>query len=681
MNIFNTPTTVLKGVAQKRADVLKELGINSIYDLITFLPSSYEDRRIFSTIENVRDGDVVCLKATLKTAVKTVRIRSNLTISNCIIYDDSGEIMVVWYNQRFVDKQLSKDGQYNFYGKIKRGKSRLELVSPTFEDSNNNKGYTGRIVPVYPLLSKIPQKTFSSIMKDAISYADNIVVSTLPVCVEEKYNIINLNEALKGVHFPENEEHVVECRKRFAFEEFFYFQAAIAKIRKTSNYNGVVFLNQDLEWLEKRLPFSLTEAQLRVINEIKNDLSCGKQMNRLLQGDVGSGKTVVAIATVALSKQNGYGSIIIAPTEILARQHYSNFVNLLPECKIELLTSSIPAKEKQRIYNQAAAGEIDVLIGTHAVLEDALSFENLGVVIVDEQHRFGVQQRQKLIEKGIKPHLLVMTATPIPRTLSLIMFNDLDISVIDTMPEGRKTIKTYLVGETYRQRVYSFLEKEVSNGGQAYIVCPLVEESETFDLKDVVGFFDELKTKMPNIKFGVLHGKMKDAEKNNVMQSFKNGEIDVLVSTTVVEVGVDVKNATVMLIENAERFGLSQLHQLRGRVGRGDKQSYCVLLAKTSNPDTLKRLKVIESSNDGFYISEQDLLIRGPGDFLGTRQHGLPSVKIPVGESDLKLLSDAKQAVIDISQRILKPTETEMGIVKFMLERQQNSKYNANILN
>ncbi len=681
MNIFNTPTTVLKGVGQKRADILAGLGINCVYDLINFLPSGYEDRRTFSSIENLSEGDEVCLQANVKTTAKTVRVRSNLTISNCIIYDETGEIMVVWYNQPFVAKQLVKGEQYNFYGKIKKGKSRLELVSPAFENINNDKGYTGRILPVYPLLSKIPQKTFSSIVKDAFNYSENIAVSTLPACVEEKYELPDVISSLKYVHFPENELQVIEGRKRFAFEEFFYFQAMLANVRKKGRTDGLIFENTDTLWFENNLPFSLTCAQKKVIEEIKCDLSSGRQMNRLLQGDVGSGKTVVAMSASAIAVQNGFSCAVIAPTEILAKQHYANFQKKLPENKIRLLTSSCSSKEKQSIYKEIEAGEIDILIGTHAVLEDAVKFKNLGLVIVDEQHRFGVRQRQKLIEKGVNPHLLVMTATPIPRTLSLIMFNDLDISVIDSMPSGRKTIKTYLVGESYRQRVYAFMQKEIENGGQAYIICPLVEESENFDLKDAVGFSEEIKAKIPNIRVGVLHGKMKDTEKNEVMDRFKNKFIDVLVSTTVVEVGVDVKDATLMIIENSERFGLSQLHQLRGRVGRGNKQSYCILIAKTSNPDTIKRLKVIENSTDGFYISEQDLKQRGPGDFLGVRQHGLPPVRFPVGETDLKLLSDAKQAVADIAEKRLIPSGNELKIINFMLKKHLSDENNANILN
>ena len=681
MNIFNTPVTVLNGVGPKRAEILSELGIDCLYDLINFLPSGYEDRRRFSFIEDLNEGDEVCLKATVKTSVKTIRVRNNLTISNCIVYDDSGEIMVVWYNQRFVDKQLIAGEQYNFFGKIKKGKSRLELVSPTYENVNNSKGYTGNIIPVYPLLSKIPQKTFVSIMKEVVSYSQNIMINVLPQCVERKYLIPDIMSSLKAVHFPRDEQDVIMGRKRFAFEEFFYFQMLLANIRKKGKSGGKVFDKLDTEWLESNLQFELTSAQKKVINEIKKDLSSGKQMNRLLQGDVGSGKTVVSVFAAALAKQNGMCSVVVAPTEILAKQHYLNFSSMLPEYKIRLLTSAIKSKDKSLIYNEIEQGNIDILIGTHAVLEDSLKFKNLGLVVIDEQHRFGVRQRQKLLEKGESPHLLVMTATPIPRTLSLIMFNDLDISVIDSMPQGRKKIKTYLVGENYRNRVYNFLNKEIANGGQAYIVCSLVEESENFDLKDVISFSEELKNKMPQLRIGLLHGKMKDDEKTSIMNKFKNNEVDVLVSTTVIEVGVDVKNATLMIVENAERFGLSQLHQLRGRVGRGDKQSYCVLIANTSNSETIKRLKVIEKSNDGFYISEEDLKQRGPGDFLGVRQHGLPMVRIPVGESDLKLLNDAKNAINDIIKKELIPDQNEIKIMKYMLKKHSDGENNANILN
>ena len=565
--------------------------------------------------------------------------------------------------------------------KIKKGKSRLELSCPIFEALDKNKGYTGKIMPVYPLSSKLPQKTFYNIIESGVKYAENILTSALPQCVEKKFEIPDFKDSLYKIHFPKDEYEASQARRRFAFEEFFYFQAALSKIRTKGRQNGVILDNTDTVDFENNLPFRLTDAQKKVLSEIKSDFKSGKQMNRLLQGDVGSGKTIVAVIASYLACTNGVNCAVIAPTEILAKQHYLNFAKYLPNLKVSLLTSSSAAKEKRDVLEKAALGEVNILIGTHAILESNVEVANLGLVVVDEQHRFGVRQRQKLIEKGINPHLLVMTATPIPRTLSLIMFNDLEVSTIDKLPEGRKVVKTYLVGESYRNRVYTFLKNEVDGGGQAYVVCPLVEENENYDLKDAVGFAGELKDKIPSLKIGVLHGKMKDAEKNLVMNQFKEKELDVLVSTTVIEVGVDVKNASLMIIENAERFGLSQLHQLRGRVGRGDKQSYCIMIAKTSNPDTIRRLKVIESSNDGFYISEEDLKQRGPGDFLGTRQHGLPVINLPVGEGDLKLLSDAKQAVNEITEKTLMPTSNEKQIMKFMVEKLADSENNANILN
>ncbi len=681
MNIFNTPLTVLNGVGPKRYETLKSLGINNIYDLIYFLPSGYEDRRNFSEIENVTEGSEVCIKAVLKTSVRSVRVKNNLIISNSSICDETGEIMVVWYNQRFVEKQLLKDKEYNFYGKIKRVNGRLCLSCPIFESVDTNKGYTGKIVPVYPLLSKIPQKTFYSIMESGVKYANGILTSFLPKCIEDKFKIPNIKDSIYKIHFPENEYEANFARQRFAFEDYFYFQLMLAKIRKNGQKKGIRFINIDTTEFEQKLPFKLTDAQKKVVAEIKKDVSSGVQMNRLLQGDVGSGKTVVAAEVIKICVQNQFMSAIIAPTEILAVQHYKNLSSYLPDCKIRLLTSSSTRKEKNKIVSELKQNEIDVLVGTHAILEDDVELTNLGLVVIDEQHRFGVRQRQKLIKKGINPHLLVMTATPIPRTLSLLMYNDLEVSVIDAMPEGRKKVKTYLVGENYRQRVYSFLESEVSSGGQAYVVCPLVEENENYDLKDATGLAEELKEKIPTLAVGVLHGKMKDKEKNEVMQAFKDKKIDVLVSTTVIEVGVDVKNASLMIIENAERFGLSQLHQLRGRVGRGQKQSHCIMLAKTSNQDTIKRLKVIESSNDGFYISEQDLKLRGPGDFLGTRQHGLPSISFPVGESDLKLLYNAKQAVKELIEKTLVPTDNERKIMKHITGKLADSENNENILN
>ena len=680
MNIFNTPLTALKGIGEKRAGDFEKMDIRSLYDLLYYFPSRYQDRQVFLNIASLTNGDEACVKCFIKSPVRMVRVRK-MTIANAVAEDETGSIKVVWYNNRFIDKQIKTETPYIFYGKVTKGKSGLQLTNPVVEKGENEGESTGRIIPVYRRIASVPQKIIRSAITSALEYSKELLFSAIPEQVEEKYNIMSVFDALTQIHFPENEEMLVKARQRFLFEDFFLLQTAMGKLRKREREEGIKFGNTNVDGFLSKLPFALTDAQQRVISEIREDIVKGKCVKRLVQGDVGSGKTVVGMCACFMALSNGYQSAFMAPTEILAKQHFENFKRLMPYAKVGLLTSSVRKKEKNVTLEALANGEIGIAVGTHALIQDNVKFKNLGMIIADEQHRFGVVQRQKLIEKGDNPHILVMTATPIPRTLSLIMYGDLNVSVIDTLPPGRQEIKTFLLSESYRQRAYGFVKKTIDQGGQAYVVCPLVDESEVLDLKNAVNFAENLRKEMPDVTVGLVHGKMKEEEKNKVMQSFKDGETDILVSTTVIEVGVDVPNATLMIIENAERFGLSQLHQLRGRVGRGDKQSYCIAFAKTSNALTLERLKIFESSADGFYISEEDLKLRGPGDFFGTRQSGVPLIESVSGEIDTEILYAARNAVEDLKDKTLSVTDTERKIINFMINRKFFDEHLKNILN
>ena len=681
MNIMNMPITELKGIGPKKAEQFYKKGINCVYDLLSYLPSRYEDRGTVSLIENLTVGESVCIKAKITSPVRVMRVRKSLTITRTTVADDSGEIILCWYNQKYIDKALKYDEYYTFFGKISKGRSGIEMVNPVLESMDKEGKYTGKIIPVYHGVMPISQKSFISAQETALEQGGSVLVSFLPEALEKKYNLLNVYDATKNIHFPENEEMLIKARERFAFEKFFHFQTAMRMLRSKEKEKGIIFSDVNTDEFEKNLPFNLTNAQKKVIDAVKMDLISGKASKRLVQGDVGSGKTVVAVIMAYLAVKNGYQATIMAPTEILAKQHFITFSKMLPDLKIECLTSSVTKKNKELICEKLSKGEIDVLIGTHALIEDNVVFKNLGYVICDEQHRFGVNQRVKLIEKGDNPHLAVMTATPIPRTLSLVLYGDLNPSVIDELPPGRQKIKTYLLNEGYRAKTYGFVKEQIKNGGQAYVVCPLVEENEELDLKSATEFAKELEKDLENVTVGLLHGKMKDAEKTKVMDDFKNKEFDVLVSTTVVEVGVDVPNATVMVIENAERFGLSQLHQLRGRVGRGERQSYCFMFAKTGNMQTIERLKVIEKSADGFYISEQDLKMRGPGDFFGSRQSGLPEIKGIFGEPDMEILEKTTEAVNLLVDKKLTITENERKLLNFIVKKEYFSEKIHKILN
>lgn len=634
--------TDLTGVGEKRAKLFERLGVTDCEDLLRFFPRGYEDRTHNYQIAQAPLDTTVCVRAVCVGVVKEARIRRNMTIFSMPVSDDSGSLRIVWYNNRFVKGVFSEGEEYVFCGKITQAHGRREMINPVYESVDKQKN-TGRIVPIYPLCEGMTQAVIRNAVLETLESGEK-VSEFLPDWIRKKYRLCELNYAIRNIHFPESPDACEIARKRFIFEELFILKLALA-LGKTENTTKKrpPYKDTDLTEFYKALPFELTDAQKKVVDEIKNDLADGYSMNRLVQGDVGSGKTAVAACAIYLAVKNGYQAIMMAPTEILANQHYNDFCKLFEKLgmNVVLLTSSTKKKE---ILNKIKSGEADIIVGTHALIQKGVEFANPGLAVTDEQHRFGVAQRSEIANKGDAVNVLVMTATPIPRTLALVLYGDLNVSVIDKLPPGRKPVMTYAVGENMRKRVYNFLEKNVKAGQQAYIVCPLVAETEKSDLKNATDLRDRLAEYYPDISFGLVHGKMKPKEKDDIVERFVAGEIDVLVSTTVIEVGVNVPNSNTMIIENAERFGLSQLHQLRGRVGRGAEQAYCIMVAHGSGEVVKSRMDTMCKSSDGFYIAEQDLKLRGPGDIFGTRQHGLPELKVANLVTDVKALSLASDA-------------------------------------
>ncbi|NLX63811.1 MAG: ATP-dependent DNA helicase RecG [Clostridiaceae bacterium] len=648
-DIFRMSIKYVKGVGEARARLLAKLGIYTVNDALNFFPRDYQDRSILKKINELQDGEECSVKATLVSDVTESKPRRNLSIIKTLVSDGTAFLSMTWFNQGYIKNYLKNGTEYVFFGKVKRNGMRLEMHNPVIETAEQSGKYTGRILPVYPLTKGLTQTHLRTVIENSLKLAENKFEEILPQNLREKYNLSQIGFSYEEIHFPQSLHHMEQARRRLVFEELLTLQLCLLKSKGISKeQKGNRFEPVDMSPLLNKLTFKLTSAQKKVFEEICNDMQSDRKMNRLIQGDVGSGKTIVAVMAIYMAAKNGYQSAFMVPTEILAEQHYRSVKQLFEDLgiSVRLLTGSTKKKEKEEIKALAREGKIDVLIGTHAILEDDTEFYKLGLVITDEQHRFGVRQRAKLSVKGENPDLLVMTATPIPRTLTLTLYGDLDVSIIDELPPERKPIDTYAVNESYRERVYKFIRKNVAEGRQAYIVCPLVEDSGQIEAESAEGLAERIRdNELKGLRVGLIHGKMKSSEKDKVMRKFVDGQIDVLVSTTVIEVGVNVPNANLMVIENAERFGLSQLHQLRGRVGRGKYKSYCILFNQSKSDIARQRMEIMTSINNGFVISEKDLELRGPGDVFGVRQHGLPELKIANLYRDMDILKDVQKAV------------------------------------
>ena len=636
----------IKGVGEKRAKLFNSLGIFCVDSLIHFYPRKYEDWSASKNLEAVKSGETVSIKATLITPVKEAMIRRGLTLFKCKFSDGENVISVTIFNNKYLAKSLRIYEDYYLYGKIEKSLLNFSMNSPKIEKAENILA----IQPVYPAKEKLTSRSISKIMKTALDELGEIE-ETLDDEIMQKYSLISLDKAIRNIHFPNSADDYLPARKRLIFEELLTLQLGLLKLKSNKKSETALVIKDDYSSeFEKLLPFNLTNAQKRTISECLQYMKSKYPCNRLVQGDVGSGKTAVAASLIYSVIKNGYQATMMAPTEILATQHYESLLKILAPAgiNIRLLTGSTPAKEKKEIKKALFDGEIDLIIGTHALIQNDVAFKNLALVITDEQHRFGVKQRAQLAEKGEDVHTIVMSATPIPRTLGLILYGDLDISILDELPPGKQEIRTDVVDSRYHKRLYKFIKDAIARGEQCYIVCPAVEENET-NIKSAEELADELANgEFKGYNLGILHGKMKPKDKEAIMKSFASGKVSLLVATTVVEVGVDVPNATIMVIENAERFGLSTLHQLRGRVGRGNKKSYCVLVSDAKGKTARERLMTMKKYSDGFKIADTDLKLRGPGDFFGSRQHGLPELKIADMVEDMDTLQNAQECAKSI---------------------------------
>ncbi len=646
---LRTDVRYIKGIGEQRAKALAKLGIRTLRDLISWFPRRYEDRTEVRRIADLVPEETACVAAMVAAPPTLSHIRRGLDLVKLRAVDETGALDVTFFNQAWLKNSLREGETYIFCGKAEGGPLRRRMANPIVEPEGRREA-TGRIVPVYPLTAGVSQLLLSRSVRQGLDACADILPDVLPDEVRQEHQLCRVGFAYENIHFPESAEALELARRRLAFEELFLFTLGLRRLRqRRETVEAEPFRETDMGAFYRALPFTLTEAQRRCIEEALADMASGRPMNRLCQGDVGSGKTMVAAACVYACVKNGRQAALMAPTEILARQHHAGLRPLLEPLGIRcaLLTGASAAKEKKALAAQLAAGEIDLVVGTHALISGGVEYRSLGLVVTDEQHRFGVSQRAALAGKGDHPHTLVMSATPIPRTLALILYGDLDISVIDQLPPGRRPVQTSFVDSSYHPRIYRFLRRLVGEGRQVYIVCPQVSESEEpgDDRKAVTEYAAQLSREVfPDLRVAFVHGKMKPKEKDAVMTAFAAGEADILVSTTVIEVGVDVPNAAVMVVENAERFGLSQLHQLRGRVGRGSWQSYCVLVSDNRSEETRRRLKIMTKTADGFRIAEEDLRLRGPGDFFGQRQHGLPGLRVADIGCDALLLREAQEA-------------------------------------
>jgi len=646
---LETDVRFISGIGEQRAKALGKLGIFTLRDLISYFPRKYEDRRNTRRIAELQPGESACVAAMVAAPPTLSHIRRGLDLVKLRAVDESGALDVTFFNQAWLKNNLRQGETYIFYGKAEGNLLRRQMANPIVEPEERRE-FTGRIVPIYPLTAGVSQLILSRSVRQGLDACAEILPDVLPDEVRQEHQLCRIGFAYENIHFPQTEESLEIARRRLAFEELFLFTIGLKRLRSRRDAESVTPCRKvDLAPFLRALPFSLTGAQRRCVEEAVADMRSGRPMNRLCQGDVGSGKTMVAAACVYFMVKNGRQAALMAPTEILAQQHYAGLAPMLERLGIRcaLLTGATTAKTKRSIAAQLETGEIDFAIGTHALISESVQYRDLGLVITDEQHRFGVGQRAALSAKGRSPHMLVMSATPIPRTLALILYGDLDVSVIDELPPGRQPIDTFAVPGSYRPRIYRFLRKLIDEGRQAYIVCPMVDENGDLpdERKAVKEYAETLQRgEFSDKRVAFVHGKMKAREKDAVMSAFAAGEVDILVSTTVIEVGVDVSNAASMVIENAERFGLSQLHQLRGRVGRGVHKSYCILISDNKGDENRQRLQVMTRTGDGFKIAEEDLRLRGPGDFFGVRQHGLPGLRVADLGCDTLLLREAQAA-------------------------------------
>ena len=650
---LGTNVRYIKGIGEVRANALEKLGIVTLGDLISYFPRGYEDRTAVRPIRELTAGECVCVRGMVAADPTPRRIAGGRTLVKTRVVDDSGSMDLVFFNAQHLGSSLHMGETYVFFGRVEDDLRHRQMINPLFEPEGRQQ-VTGRIMPIYPLTAGVTQGLMARAARQGLDACRELLPDVLPDGIRQAHSLCYVNYAYENIHFPSSPEALEVARRRLVFEELFLLTCGLQLLRqRRRDVAGPACHPMDMEPFYRRLPFALTGAQRRAIADAVGDMVSGKPMNRLCQGDVGSGKTMVAAACIWFAVENGWQTALMAPTEILARQHYENLSPLLEQFGIScaLLTGSTKAKERRAILEGLSDGSIGLCIGTHALLTEDVQYQRLGLVVTDEQHRFGVAQRSALGQKAENPHMLVLSATPIPRTLALIIYGDLDVSVIDQLPPGRQRVDTFAVDERYRARLNGFIRKQVEEGHQVFIVCPLVGDGDELpdERKAVTAYAKTLQEEtFPDLRIAVLHGKMKPKEKEAVMAAFAGGEADILVSTTVVEVGVDVPNATLMVVENAERFGLSQLHQLRGRVGRGKAKSYCVLVSQGGGEETKRRLKALTDTNDGFKIAEEDLKLRGPGDFFGQRQHGLPMLQIADLNCDMLLLSEAQTAAREL---------------------------------
>ena len=691
----------IKGIGEKRAQALNKLGVFSLFDLISYFPRRYEDRSTVRPVGLLSDGEAATICVICGDEPRLSRIRRGLDLVRFRAYDDSGEITITYFNQPYVRNQIHRGGSYRFYGRVEVHGSRRSMVNPACEpeEASGPLSVTGRIVPVYRLRSGLQQKLVRQSVRQGLDSCLSSLPEVLPDALRREFRLADAAFAYEAIHFPESIQALEQARRRFVFEELFVLSCALGS-RQRSTQDGIRIPAADFEAFYAALPFSPTAAQRKAVMEAAEELSSGRQMNRLLQGDVGSGKTLVAAALIWQCSRAGYLSLFMAPTEILAEQHYATLSGFLAPfgIRIALLTGSQRAAEKRAVREALERGELDLVVGTHALLSEGMEYPRFALAVTDEQHRFGVDQRARLARSGteaLPPHVYVMSATPIPRTLALIIYGDLSVSILDELPPGRQPVETFSVNSGYHARLLAFIRKLCGEGRQVFMVCPKVEEEAEpgsdgepgfqaadgaeQNLLSAVEYAQKLRGELPELRIDCLHGRMKPAEKDAAMQKMLSGETDVLVSTTVIEVGVDIPNAALMLVENAERFGLSQLHQLRGRVGRGKHQSYCVLVTDNKSDDVQARMKVLCESADGFRIAEEDLRLRGPGDFFGSRQHGLPEMHLADLGAETETLLRAKETaerLLTEDPQLQEPEHRDLNDRVRILEEKMNGTLN-----